>query len=177
MRRRKRRFRLPNGLSGSLLLGLAVSIVFGLEPSLLNGLAAQFRPVSDNSGNTGGVTGEHAGPRALPPVGAVVRGDVERVVDGDSLHIRGIATQIRLWGLDAPEWNEKGGTAATRMLERIAGREQLDCTVIDHDRYGRIVGRCNRTDGQDIAALMIRSGTATEYRRYSGGYYSNVSAE
>ena len=70
-----------------------------------------------------------------------------------------------------------GGSEATAALAALISGQQLTCRQRDIDRYGRIVGRCNRTDGQDIAALMIRSGTATEYRRYSGGYYSNVSAE
>ena len=48
---------------------------------------------------------------------------------------------------------------------------QLHCDVRDIDRYGRFVGQCFLGDGRDIAAVMIEVGVATEYCRYSGGYY------
>ena len=38
------------------------------------------------------------------------------VVDGDSLYLQGIKKQIRLWGVDAPERNEKGFKQATAAL-------------------------------------------------------------
>jgi len=100
-------------------------------------------------------------------------GVVTRVVDGDTLYLNNVETRIRLWGLDAPERGEKGGNAATRALREIAHGERLTCKEVDIDRYGRIVGQCFLADGGDVTALMIESGKAREYVRYSGGYYSS----
>jgi endonuclease YncB( thermonuclease family) len=82
---------------------------------------------------------------------------VSKVVDGDTFTLSGESRRIRVWGLDAPEWDQSG--------------ETLRCNVLDIDRYGRLVGQCFLPDGRDIAAEMIRSGAATEYCRYSSGYY------
>ncbi|WP_428408489.1 thermonuclease family protein [Hyphococcus sp.] len=101
-------------------------------------------------------------------------GVVTKVVDGDTLYLEGVDTRIRLWGLDAPELGERGGNAAKRTLREIAHGERLRCKEIDIDRYQRIVGQCFLAGGEDVAALMIESGRATEYVRYSGGYYSAV---
>jgi endonuclease YncB( thermonuclease family) len=42
----------------------------------------------------------------------------------------------------------------------------------DQDRYGRTVARCFLPNGQEINRLMIESGTAQEYVRFSRGFYS-----
>jgi hypothetical protein len=56
-------------------------------------------------------------------------------------------------------------------LERLITGEQLTCRQRDIDRFGCIVGQCSLADGQDIAASMIASGTATEYCWYSSNHY------
>ncbi|MFD1807426.1 thermonuclease family protein [Gemmobacter lanyuensis] len=78
---------------------------------------------------------------------------------------------MRVWGLDAPEWDHPGGAAATAVLRGLISGSQLHCDVLDVDRYGRLVAQCFLPDGQDVAAEMIRSGVATEYCRYSRGFY------
>ncbi len=100
-------------------------------------------------------------------------GTVTRVIDGDTFYLNSVETRIRLWGLDAPERSEKGGNAATRALREIAHGQRVTCKEIDIDRYDRIVGQCFLNDGRDVTALMIESGKAREYVRYSGGYYSS----
>lgn len=111
------------------------------------------------------------GPQALQAANEV-EGVVTHIVDGDTLYLSGTKTRIRLWGLDAPERNDARGPAATAALRKIADGRHLRCKKKGIDRYGRIVGQCFRTDGADIVALMIASGTAKEYVRYSSGYYS-----
>ena len=96
---------------------------------------------------------------------------VSKVLDGDTFTLKGQSRRIRVWGLDAPEWNHPGGTAATAAMKGLISGETLQCQVRDMDRYGRFVAQCFLRDGRDIAAEMIRSGVATEYCRYSGGYY------
>ena len=98
-------------------------------------------------------------------------GFVERVADGDSLYLHGQPIQIRLWGLDAPEWDTPGGPAATAALKRLAGGKLLTCEDMGRDRYQRILGRCYMPDGRSLTAAMIGNGTAREFVRYTKGYY------
>ena len=100
-----------------------------------------------------------------------VSGAVSRVTDGDTFHLSGLAPAIRVWGLDAPERKQVGGSEATRAMRSLITGSTLDCRVRDIDRYHRIVAQCFLPDGRDIAAEMIRLGVATEYCRYSRGYY------
>ncbi len=108
---------------------------------------------------------------ALPVLAEEFSGKVTRVTDGDTFRMLGIEPAIRVWGLDAPERDEQGGTAATNTMRSMVGGQTLTCLLRDIDRYQRLVGQCFLPDGRDITAVMISSGTATEYCRYSGGYY------
>ena len=100
-----------------------------------------------------------------------VSGVVRHVTDGDTLSLGGVDRAIRVWGLDAPERDERGASAATSTLQRLIAGQSLTCRVRDIDRYGRIVGQCFLPDGRDIAAQMIAAGVAREYCYFSGGYY------
>ena len=99
-------------------------------------------------------------------------GRVRYVVDGDSLYMNGHKPQIRLWGVDAPEDGERGFQAATDYLFLIAQDQRITCQQIDRDQYGRTVARCFLPDGREINRLMIESGMAKEYRRFTRGFYS-----
>ena len=96
---------------------------------------------------------------------------VSKITDGDTFTLSGTSRRIRIWGLDAPEKDEPGGSLATDVLRDLISGKELDCLVRDIDRYGRIVGQCFLPDGRDITAEMIRSGVATEYCRFSKDYY------
>lgn len=98
--------------------------------------------------------------------------------DGDSFAIGG--QEVRLWGIDAPEYHQtcfKGGSTvpcgkyARQRLENLTKDAQLECERVNTDRYKRIVARCF-VHGEDLAALMVRSGFAFDYPRYSKGAYS-----
>lgn len=96
---------------------------------------------------------------------------VSKIVDGDTFTLSGISRRIRIWGLDAPERDEAGGSRATDVLRSLIAGNNLDCQIRDIDRYGRLVGQCFLPDGRDVTAEMIRSGAATEFCRFSRGYY------
>jgi micrococcal nuclease len=125
--------------------------------------------------------GDHAGshwfgPNAVPNVGSgltapTFSGTVTRVVDGDTFYMTGQDVRIRVWVLDAPEVGTYGGSAATAAMSSLLAGDRLKCRKRDTDRYSRTVGQCFLSDGRDIAAAMIGSGTATEYCRFSRNHY------
>ena len=110
-------------------------------------------------------------PDAQAQQSSVLEARVSKVLDGDTFTLRGESRRIRVWGLDAPEWDQRGGSAATETLHGLISGQTLSCSVVDIDRYGRLVSQCFLPDGRDIAAEMIRSGAASEYCRYSRGFY------
>tara|TARA_Y100000294_G_scaffold76788_1_gene72308 strand:+ start:50 stop:505 length:456 start_codon:yes stop_codon:yes gene_type:complete len=98
--------------------------------------------------------------------------------DGDSFAMNGI--ELRLWGIDAPEYRQyclkddqsvPCGKYARQRLENLLTGKELECERITTDRYQRTIARCT-VEGEDVAALMVRSGFAFDYPRYSNGAYS-----
>jgi endonuclease YncB( thermonuclease family) len=112
--------------------------------------------------------------------GAVIACTAPTVHDGDTLRCG--PDRIRLYGVDAPEIR-RGSTPAqplsyqARDLLFSLTRGRVGCRVVDQDRYGRHVARCWSDASPDINAAMIRSGTTTEYKRYSKGAYAAPEAE
>ena len=96
------------------------------------------------------------------------RGVVQYVIDGDTLILRGQERHIR----DAPEKAEKGFHEARNRLVSLSEGKRVTFQQQDTDHYGRIVARVFLKDGREINALMIESGKAKEYRRFSKGFYS-----
>ncbi|HVW94071.1 MAG TPA: thermonuclease family protein [Devosia sp.] len=94
-------------------------------------------------------------------------------VDGDTLRLEG--RRVRLLGVDAPELAQtcRGadgpewpcGTAAQALMRQLLGRGATSCVPDGRDRYGRVLARCT-TDGEDVAALMVKAGLAIS----AGGY-------
>lgn len=99
-------------------------------------------------------------------------GRVDYVKDGDSLRIKGVKPDIRLFGVDAPEKGDRGSQQATDALKRYAPKGRAVSFIqMDTDRYGRIVARVFLKDGREINRMMIEQGGATEYCKYSKGFY------
>ena len=101
---------------------------------------------------------------------------VARVIDGDTLDVGGV--RVRLHGVDAfersqtcdrPQGPWACGAAAVAAMENQAEGRRLVCEVLDTDRYGRKVSRCER-DGIDVAEALVKGGLALAYRRYSRDY-------
>jgi len=101
---------------------------------------------------------------------------IPRVIDGDTLEIAD--QRIRLYGIDAPEWDQTctqdgkkhacGKSATNALTAMVTGRE-INCQRKDVDRYGRIVAVCFVGE-TDINARMVVLGWALAYRRYSMDY-------
>ncbi len=100
-----------------------------------------------------------------------------QVIDGDSL--RTGETDIRLYGIDAPEYRQTCrdkaraeypcGKQAMNVLRQLVGRKAVSCSSIDTDRYGRAVSVC-RIDKLELNAEMVRLGWAIAYNRHSLNY-------
>lgn len=104
---------------------------------------------------------------------AELRG-IARVIDGDGLEIAG--RDVRLWGINAPEWDAAGGAASTEHLAAmIAGRPVVCTQAPGQDRYRRFLGVC-AVDGRDLAGRMVRDGYATDWPCYSGGAHEREQA-
>ncbi len=95
-----------------------------------------------------------------------------RVVDGDSLVMRGI--RIRLVGLDAPELAQlcqissrtyACGRKSRQFLQSMIAGRNVRCQSESKDRYQRDLARCH-VNSRDINAAMVLAGWAVGY--YSG---------
>jgi len=97
-----------------------------------------------------------------------------RVIDGDSLR-RG-ETEIRLSGIDAPEYRQTCkddagqdwacGREAMRALKQLIGGRDVACEIRDTDRYERLVAVCKAGD-VDLNREMIRQGWAVSFGSYA----------
>jgi endonuclease YncB( thermonuclease family) len=99
-------------------------------------------------------------------------------VDGDTLRASG--GRIRLYGIDAPEYDQtcrdgdgrswSCGRAAKTRLASLVALGNVACAPQGHDRYGRTLAICSAVDVEDIADVLVREGYAVDYRRYSLRY-------
>jgi endonuclease YncB( thermonuclease family) len=98
--------------------------------------------------------------------------------DGDSLQVGN--REVRLFGIDAPEWDQSctragkqwacGQEAAEQLSKLVTGRD-VRCIAVDTDKHGRTVARCT-VGTTDVNRTMVATGYATAYRRYSMDYVS-----
>ncbi len=93
---------------------------------------------------------------------------LERIVDGDTIVASG--EKIRLWGIDTPEKDEPYFLVAKMLLESLLSEGELTCKFVEQDRYQRSVMHC-LIDGLDIGSMMVQSGMARDFSKYSGDYY------
>lgn len=101
-----------------------------------------------------------------------------RAIDGDSLTVDG--REVRLFGIDAPEWDQSctregkawacGQEAAERLSQSVTGK-QVRCETVGTDRHDRVLGRCS-VGTTDINRMIVSSGFAIAFRRYSNEYVS-----
>jgi len=95
-----------------------------------------------------------------------------RAVDGDSLVARhaGRQIKIRLFGIDAPEFDQPEGPAATRALRALVEGREAVIQPVETDRYGRLVARVLLEDDTDVAAELVRAGLALADSRFTRAY-------
>ncbi|MCB1486726.1 MAG: thermonuclease family protein [Bauldia sp.] len=103
------------------------------------------------------------------------------VIDGDSLRVG--EREIRLYGVDAPEYDQvcrderdeswPCGRAARDRMKAIVGAALVSCAGSAHDKYGRTLAVCSAGAIEDIGEEMVRDG----YAIGSGGRYALAEAE
>ncbi|CAG37376.1 related to nuclease [Desulfotalea psychrophila LSv54] len=95
-------------------------------------------------------------------------GTVLKIIDGDSLIVRdssGARIEMRLYGIDSPEWNQKDAFLAKKYLSQSILRKRVSYTVYDYDRYGRAVVLVKR-NGRIINEVLVQKGYSWFYPRY-----------
>lgn len=94
-------------------------------------------------------------------------GFVVKVLDGDSLLINKDSKiyEIRLYGIDTPEYKQPYSNKAKQFTKRLAYRQTVDVTKKDTDRYGRVVALVS-SNGKLVNRELVRSGLAWYYPKY-----------
>jgi endonuclease YncB( thermonuclease family) len=98
----------------------------------------------------------------------VFYGPLVRVKDGDSLvaKVQGVAMEIRLAEIDAPEIAQPYGRTAKQELASLASGQQLVIMPIDTDRYGRTVAHV-WNGSTHLNAELVKRGAAWFYSEYA----------
>ncbi len=91
------------------------------------------------------------------------------VIDGDSIVIQGI--EIRLAGIDAPEFDHPGGQYAKWHLRDLTSGQIVRAVFDNSQSYTREVATCFLPDGRDLSAEMVKAGFAIDWPKFSGGKY------
>lgn len=108
---------------------------------------------------------------------------VVNVVDGDTVDVvpararrGGNVTRVRLWGIDAPEWDQPLGREATLALGNLLrdGPGVLRMEVFAYDQYARALGllyweRDGR--GRSVNRVMVGLGMAYTSRHRQGAWF------
>ena len=86
---------------------------------------------------------------------------VSYVIDGDSIMVKKDSQEleIRLWGIDAPEYDQKGARESKNALSSIILNYAIELEIVDQDKYGRLVAIA-RKDSLNVNEYMVRSGHA-----------------
>jgi endonuclease YncB( thermonuclease family) len=113
----------------------------------------------------------HFDPDHPPRAGdeGVFYGPLVRVKDGDSLvaKVQGVAMEIRLAEVDAPELDQPYGRTAKQELVSLASGRQLVIMPLDTDRYGRTVAHVWNGSAH-LNAELVKRGAAWFYDRATG---------
>lgn len=91
------------------------------------------------------------------------------VIDGDTIRI--CKTQIRLFGIDAPELNHPFGQKAKWAMVALCKSHTIRAEIMECDVHGRTVAKCFLPDGRDVSAELVKQGLAIDWPKYSGGAY------
>ncbi len=94
-------------------------------------------------------------------------GSVKKIIDGDSLLIgSGTRTiEIRLYGVDSPEYNQPFSGGAKDLVRRSVGDKKILVRPVYYDSYKRLVALVEY-DGQTLNGVLVEAGFAWVYPHY-----------
>lgn len=107
------------------------------------------------------------GPSVEP--GQTFTGKVAEVTDGDTFKVDrpvGPVVKVRLWGVDAPEFDQPYGVKARDAAIGYISRKTMSVQVVDVDRYGRAVVRV-KVRGGNLRQMLVCRGLAWHYDEYA----------
>ena len=113
-----------------------------------------------------------------------VRGTAH-VIDGDTLEVSGERVRLRAidalerdqWCRDVDDRRYRCGEAAIDALRNHIGTEELICEIVqEFDEYGRALGVCYNTQGDDLNGWLVLNGHALAQRAYSKQYVQSEKA-
>ena len=96
-------------------------------------------------------------------------GKIVRVLDGDTVEVLhdGKAERVRLAQIDCPEKGQPFGQAAKEYVLDLSALKIVTVKTETIDRYGRTVGEVFLPNGDNLNKLIVGSGYAWQYKRYS----------
>ena len=94
-------------------------------------------------------------------------GYVVKVLDGDSLRVKKgrEIIEVRLYGIDCPEWGQDYGNKAKQYLKANVNQKTVTVEPKDIDRYGRTVALVS-SSGRLMNRELVREGLAWMYPKY-----------
>jgi endonuclease YncB( thermonuclease family) len=121
--------------------------------------------------------------RFLPKPEPVELSGTARIIDGDSIVVRGV--EIRLLGVDAPEYaqncmrggsNWPCGADSARKLGNLLRGHTVSCKGGERDVHDRLLAVC-RVRGDEINHWLVEQGWALSYHAYPGAERSAKAAK
>jgi micrococcal nuclease len=105
----------------------------------------------------------------VAPAWADFTGKVITILDGDTIEVLDgrQPRQIRLKGIDCPEFDQRFGVRAKQATTNMAFGKYVLVRAVGFDDYGRTLREVILPDGRSLNRELLRSGLAWWYRRYS----------
>jgi len=98
---------------------------------------------------------------ALVPPGPTKLEGTAEAVDGDEIRVGD--SQVRLFGIAAPDMSARMGPEARIALDELVGGQRVNCLVFDKTVQGDALGQCE-VGGKDPAMELLARGLAAVYR-------------
>jgi len=87
--------------------------------------------------------------------------------DGLTMDVSGKIIQVRLWGMDAPEWGQPYARQSWHHLNSLIWGKPVTCFVKERDRYSRLVCECFGLSDYSMNLLQVLYGFAWYCPRYA----------
>jgi endonuclease YncB( thermonuclease family) len=76
---------------------------------------------------------------------------------------------VRVWGIDAPELDQRPWGAKAKERLRQLARSRITVEKLDRDNYGRTVARIYH-NREDLGLRLVREGYVAVYARYNNDH-------